>query len=92
MLTFKTEVIVPFQKACLSRVQHEVTVTKIGNGWNCRVFVNGAVNQEVRVFKREHVSPTCADMLRTEDKCGNISAYATAARERLNEKYAHYIR
>ena len=86
MLNFKTEVIVPLKKVYFSQVQHEVTVSKIGSGWNCRVFVNGEVNQEVRVFKKEHIAPTCADMLRTEDKCGNSSAYASAARERLNEK------
>ena len=92
MLNFKTEVIVPFKKCYMSQVQHEVTVSKIGEGWNCRVFVNGDVNQEVRVFKQTHIAPACAEMLRMEDKCGNISAYAKAARKRFNEKCGEYIR
>jgi hypothetical protein len=61
---------------------HTVTVRRIGNGWNVRVLLNGEVNQERRVYYPSEIGREAAEMLRMEDKCGNISQYASAARER----------
>lgn len=86
MKTYLEEVVVPFQRVYFGNVEHEVRVTRIGKGWNCRVLTNGSVNQEVRVFDQRHIGHACATMLRWEDKCGNISKYADSARTRLNRK------
>jgi hypothetical protein len=65
---------------------HEVKVTRIGDGYNIRVLMNGNVNQESRVYNREHISTEIYHMLRMEDKCGNISNMASRCRDRYNEK------
>ena len=66
--------------------QHEVTVRRIGDGWNVRVFLDGELNQEARCPRREDIGYTARSLLRWEDKCGNISQYARSARERHNRK------
>jgi len=86
MKQYKSEGVVPFQRVYFGNVRHEVTVRRIGKGWNCRVLTNGTVNQEVRVFDRQNIGVACREMLRWEDKCGNYSAYASAARDRLTEE------
>lgn len=77
------EQIVPMKRVLLGKVAHSVEVRRIGNGYNCRVFVNGELNQEARCSDRSDIGYTCRDMLRWEDKCGNISQFASAARRRL---------
>ena len=78
----QSKLVVRMQRACVGKCLHEVTVRHINGGWNVRVFLNGAVNQETRVFGRTEISKAAREMLRMEDKCGNISELAGAARER----------
>ena len=81
------EQIIPMKRVLLGECQHEVAVRKIGNGYNVRVFVNGELNQEARCQDRSEISYTARSLLRWEDKCGNISKFASAARERLNKQF-----
>ncbi len=69
----------------LGSCEHEVTVRTINGKFHCRVFTNGILNQEAVCWDRKDIGYTCRNLLRWEDKCGNISAFAGAARERLNE-------
>lgn len=69
-------------------VSHEVKVTRIGEGWNVRVYTNGEVSQEVRVFDRSRIGIVAREMLRWEDKCGNLSQFASNARNRTGRKLA----
>ncbi len=75
--------IVRFQKCYFNDVTHEVKVVRIGDGWNIRVYTNGQVNQESRVYDRSQIGPAARAMLRIEDKCGNFSKFASAARKRI---------
>lgn len=70
------------QRTCMGACEHTVTSRKIGNGWNVRVFVNGMLNQEVRVYSQDRIGAAARDLLRWEDKCGNCSDYAAKARHR----------
>lgn len=80
------EQIVRMVRCIVSECVHSVTVRRIGNGYNVRVFVDGVLNQEARCINKEDIGFTARSLLRWEDKCGNISAYARAARERHNRK------
>ena len=84
MNTFRKQPVtmVTMQRTCMGRCEHTVKSTRIGNGWNVRVFLNGELNQEVRVYAQNLIGAAARDMLRWEDKCGNISEYASAARHR----------
>jgi hypothetical protein len=70
------------QRTCAGACEHTVTSRRIGNGWNVRVFLNGVLNQEVRVYAQNLIGAAARDLLRWEDKCGNISDYASKARHR----------
>lgn len=72
-------------RVMLEECTHEVKVTRLGNGWAVRVYANGEVNQERTVYSRQDIGPAARDMLRMEDKCGNHSAYARAARKRMSK-------
>lgn len=74
------------QRVLLGEVTHEVTVRRINNKYHCRVFTNGVLNQEAVCLTKNHIGYTCRSLLRTEDKCGNISTYADRARFRVGEK------
>lgn len=75
------------QRIMMGDVEHEVKVTRIkGHGYGVRVLVNGDVNQEDLAETRQDISRVARSMLRTEDKCGNISKYADRARHRIGEK------
>jgi len=74
------------QRSCVGACIHEVRVRRIGIGYNIRVFINGEINQECRVYERRDISSEIYQMLRMEDKCGNISKMASRSRERFNEK------
>jgi len=76
------EQVLPLQKIMQGVVAHEVKVVAYGKGYSIRVLLNGEVNQESRVDSREEIGPCAKDMLRWEDKMGNISDYASAARHR----------
>lgn len=69
-------------KVLVNNPKHEVTVRRIGSGWNVRVLIDGVVNQEMRVFNRLDIGTAAREMLRWEDKCGNISKYADSSRNR----------
>lgn len=75
--------IVKLQCMFAGPVVHKIKVTYLGNGWyGCRCYVNGELNQEVRVEGRHNIRAACRGMLRMEDKCGNVSDYAHASRHR----------
>lgn len=82
----KYDQILQIQRVLLGECSHEVTVRNINGKYHCRVFVNGVLNQEAVCFSRENIGFTCRSLLRWEDKCGNISAYASSARDRHNLK------
>ena len=68
----------------LGHCTHDVKVTRIGDGWNVRCFTNSILNQEIRVYCKEDIGRAAREMLRWEDKCGNWTDQAAAARKRLN--------
>ncbi len=75
-------------------VEHSIKVTRLRNVWGVRCFTNGILNQEIRVKDRQDISVAVAEMLRWEDKCGNISPMATASRNRFfkGDKYKGYTK
>jgi hypothetical protein len=76
--------ILRMQHCILGQVEHEVTVRNINGEYHCRVFTNGILNQEAVCYNKRDIGYTCRSLLRWEDKCGNISEFASAARERNN--------
>ena len=75
------------KKVLQGTVIHEVVVTLIkGVGYGVRVFVNGTINQEGIAESRADIGRVARSLLRMEDKCGNISNYASRARNRVGEK------
>lgn len=75
------------QRLLLGPVHHEVKVTRIpGHGYGVRIFTNGVLNQEDLAPTRSDIGRVARSMLRMEDKCGNISDYASRARFRPGEK------
>ena len=77
------------QRCIVGNCQHEVTVRNIGGKYHIRVFVDGVLNQEAIANSKLDIDYTARSLLRWEDKCGNISAFATSARERLNGENYH---
>ena len=75
------------KRLLLGNVEHEVTVRNINGNYHCRVLVNGELNQEAVCYDKSNIGYTCRNLLRWEDKCGNWSKFASAARERLNKEY-----
>ena len=75
------------KRMLLGEVEHEVTVRNINGNYHCRVLVNGELNQEAVCYSKSDIGYTCRKMLRWEDNGGNISEFASAARERLNKEY-----
>lgn len=68
-------------------VEHTVKVTYLGDGkYGCRVFVNGVLSQERTVFDKADIGKTCREMLRTENKCGNLSDFGHKSRHRATKK------
>jgi phage-related protein len=82
MKTYKRRTVLTLQRMLQGSCEHRVQVTRIGDGYNIRVFTNDTLNQEARVYDRQHIGTEAKSMLRMEDKCGNISKYADAARFR----------
>lgn len=79
--------IITVRAMMLQHCTHEVTVKRIDGNYHCRVFTNGKLNQEAVCSSRTDISYTCCNLLRTEDKCGNWSEFADAARRRLNNMF-----
>ena len=70
------------QRTCLGAVSHKIVVTHLGKGiYGCRCFTNDILTQEIRVTKNL-IGAACREMLRWEDKCGNLSDYADSSRHR----------
>ena len=67
------------QRCIVGPCEHEVIVTNINNNFHIRVLVNGVINQEAVCYSRSDIGHTARSMLRMEDKCGNISEYASRA-------------
>ena len=86
MKTYKRRTVLTLQRMLQGDCEHRVQVTRIGDGYNIRVFTNDTLNQEARVYDRQHIGTEAKSMLLMEDKCGNISKYADAARFR-NKPY-----
>ena len=86
MKTYKRRTVLTLQRMLQGDCEHKVLVTRIGDGYNIRVFMNDKLNQEARVYDRMNIQSEAKSMLRMEDKCGNISKYADAARFR-NKPY-----
>jgi hypothetical protein len=82
MKTYKRQAIKQMEYVLLGDCIHDVKVTHIDGGWNIRVFVNDKLNQESRVFHRQYISTEIREMLRWEDKCGNLSGMASSSRHR----------
>lgn len=78
--------VVKMQRCLLGKVKHEVKVTRMQEGYGVRVYTDGELNQETRVDDRSQIGYAARDMLRWEDKCGNLSELAGAARARFFEK------
>lgn len=70
------------QRCLVGACTHDVTVRRIDNGFNVRVFLDGVLNQEVRVNARTLVGPAIKELLRDEVKNGNLSDMAQATHMR----------
>ena len=78
--------LIRMQHAIVGECEHEVTVRCINGRYHVRILLNGAVNQEAVCNSKLDIGWTARSLLRWEDKCGNISQFAAAARERHNSK------
>ena len=78
--------VVRIQRCLVGECEHEVTVRCINGQYHVRVLLNGAVNQEAIARGKAYIGFTARSLLRWEDKCGNISQFASSARERHNRK------
>lgn len=67
-------------------VEHKIKVTRIGNGWNVRLFVNGVLSSELRVYNRHDIGVASRELLRTSDKIGQPSQYSQAMRHRTHKR------
>lgn len=78
--------LIRLQQSLVGKCEHEVTVRCIAGNFYVRVFLNGKLNQEAVCYNRSDIGWTARSLLRWEDKCGNISKFASSARERHNRK------
>ena len=78
--------IVRMQRCIVGNCEHEITVRNINGQYHIRVFLDGVLNQEAVCESKLDISFTARSLLRWEDKCGNISKFASSARERLFSK------
>lgn len=79
--------LIGIQQCIVGECQHEVTVRCINGRYHVRVFLNGVLNQEAVCESKADISWTARNLLRWEDKCGNISKFASSARERINRSF-----
>ena len=78
--------LIRIQRCIVGECEHEVTVRNISGRYHVRVFLNGAVNQEA-ICSKADIGFTARSLLRWEDKCGNISQFATSARARHTKDF-----
>ena len=77
--------VIKMQRMIVGVCSHEVTVRCINGQYHVRVLLDGVVNQEA-ICNKQDIGFTARSLLRWEDKCGNISAFASSARNRHNCK------
>lgn len=77
---------VRLQRCLVGACEHEVRVRCINGQYHVRVILDGVLNQEAVAHSKADIGYTARSLLRMEDKCGNISAFASAARDRLNKR------
>lgn len=87
-MTDRYEQLIRIQRCIVGECEHDVTVRCINGRYHVRVLLNGEVNQEAVCESKADIGFTARSLLRWEDKCGNISAFASAARERHQEDFA----
>lgn len=80
--------LIRIQRCIVGDCTHEVTVRKINGKYHVRVLLDGVVNQEAVCNGKADIGFTARSLLRWEDKCGNISEFASAARERHQKDFA----
>lgn len=85
-MTEKYTQIIKIQRCIVGECEHEVTVRNINGRYHVRVLLNGVVNQEAVCESKLNIGFTARSLLRWEDKCGNISQFASSARARHNRK------
>lgn len=78
--------VVMIQRCIVGECQHEVTVRNINGRYHVRVLLDGVLNQEAVCNSKLDIGYTARSLLRWEDKCGNISQFASSARQRHNRK------
>lgn len=76
--------LIQIQRCIVGECEHEVTVRCINGRYHVRVLLNGVVNQEAVCESKLDIGYTARSLLRWEDKCGNISKFASSARARHN--------
>ena len=74
--------VIQIQRVAIGECAHEVTVRSINGQYHVRVLLNGVVNQEAVCKTKADIGFTARNLLRWEDKCGNLSEFAGAARSR----------
>lgn len=82
--------IVRIQRCLVDNPEHEVTVRNINGQYHVRILVQGQINQEAVCANKIDIGFTARSLLRMEDKCGNISQFASSARQRLNKEWNQY--
>lgn len=80
--------LIRIQRCIVGDCTHEVTVRNINGKYHVRVLLDGVVNQEAVCNGKADIGFTARSLLRWEDKCGNISEFASAARERHQKDFA----
>ncbi len=70
----------------MGEITHKIKVTFINGGWNVRLFVNGKLTSELRVYVRRDIGVAARELLRTSDKLGEPSKYSQAMRHRTKKK------
>ena len=64
----------------------DVKVTRLGDGWGIRLFDDGKLHSEAKVFNRVDIGSACRYLMRWYDKLGGTSARASRTRKRMYEK------
>jgi hypothetical protein len=66
--------------------RYTTKVTRLGDKYGCRVFVDGRLVVEGRCERRCDIAPTFRDLLRTIDKLGCGDSFTHAARMRISKE------
>ena len=66
-------------------MSYTTKVTRLANGYGCRIFKDGQLILEGRCLTRREIAPTFRDLLRTIDKLGCGDRFTHAARMRISK-------